>query len=422
MNACQTIQWDAYRKPQKYGIFYSQLNQTDGGAKVTGPLLNIVKGTALEAPASMYEPGDPSGNYDIGPKGVIFVAGDPVPSRPQYHGTSDVYFVPLESWTQPPMYKPTKLVLQNESSVGVAANPRFSPDGTMIAYLKTPISNIADTRLLMSHVGSLASFDVWRLVLGSSWDLVPQSFEYAPHGESLFITADDCGRRSLFELELQHQAQPRPLTRNPSVAGFYPLKNGHDDLQLLVSASSMVESRVYTVIDTTQKAEPRIVSTSTRHGMKLDLSHGQVSEIWFEGSENTCIQAWMVKPRNFDASKKWPVVLQLHGGPEDAARDEWSWRWNNAVWAEQGYIMVSPNFTGSVGFGIDFTTGIFGQWGGRPYLDLVNCMEYLATIPFIDMDRAVVAGGSYGGYLVNWILGQPLAKKVRSYPLPLPPF
>lgn len=274
----------------------------------------------------MYQPEDPADNYDLCEKGIVFVACDPKPIHPRHHATSDVYFVPVDSWTAMVACRPVKITMQTDHVVGYASNPRFSPDGSMVAYLKKPFANPADTRLLMGHVSSLSSFDVWKMCIGSSWDLAPSSFEYAPHGQSVLILADDCGRRALYELELRYHAAPRLLMGRPSVHGYHLLNNGNDGLQLLVSASSMVDNSVSMVIDTTLASEPRVISSATRHGQKLGLSHSQVSEVWFAGSAESFVQGWLTKPSNFDPEKKWPVVLQVHDGPEDAARDEWHWR------------------------------------------------------------------------------------------------
>jgi dipeptidyl aminopeptidase/acylaminoacyl peptidase len=89
-------------------------------------------------------------------------------------------------------------------------------------------------------------------------------------------------------------------------------------------------------------------------------------------------------------------------------------QWNSAVWAEQGFVVIQPNPTGSVGFGKKFRAGVYNNWGGRPYQDLVNCMDHLKKVPYLDHDRAVLAGASYGGYMVNWINGHPLAKRFKA--------
>ncbi|KAB5540377.1 prolyl oligopeptidase [Coniochaeta sp. 2T2.1] len=413
---------DTYFRPQKYAIFYSRfIKHHERHYSVSETFHNAVRGSGLEAPCDMYDAtasGSPTDRYDICPTGIIFCARDPDfrSLKPQLQRASDVYFVPVDDWGQPPAVQPVKVALQADNGLGEVSNPRFSPDGSMVAYLKRSYSNEADNRLFMGHVGSLASFDVWKMVIGSSWDLVPEAFEYRPNGQSMFVTADNCGRMSLFELELRHGARPRLITKDGSVRGHYSFHDAEGDLKLLVSSSSHVESSTYIVHDPSSlnQEEPVTISTATGSGAKISLSPSQVEEIWFEGSEENCIQAWLLKPRRFDGKKKWPLVLMVHGGPQGACRDEWQWRWHAALWAEQGYVVVQPNFTGSTGFGIEFTEAIYNQWGGRPYRDVVHCMEHLARIPYVDVDRAVVAGGSYGGYMVNWILGQPLAKKFKA--------
>ncbi|KAK3378704.1 prolyl oligopeptidase [Lasiosphaeria ovina] len=407
-------EWDTYVKPQKYAIFYSKLVRRDNGQwSVASQLHNCVKDTALEAPADMYIPGNPSGNFDISAKGIAFVAHDPNPSKIHYSNASDVFFAPVDSWSEATEHRATCMTTGNEAALGVSANPRFSPDGTMIAYLKTPFANEADTRLIIGQICSLIAVDVFKTVIDSSWELVPSSFEFAPDGESILIVADDHGRRALHQLKLRHHTKPIALVKNRSVSAVYPLTGGSGSLQVLVTASTGIEGSIYAVVDTAQKLEDRIIS-STNYGAKFGLRGSQVSEIWFEGANETCVHAWVTYPSNYDEKKKWPVILEIHGGPADSWRDDWHWRWNAALWAEQGYVVVRPNFTGSVGYGVKFASGIYGEWGGRPYQDLVHCMHYLAKIPSLDMDRVVAAGGSYGGYMAAWILGHALAQKFKA--------
>jgi hypothetical protein len=323
------IQWDQYVKAQRYSIFYSTLVKGDDGKfSMSGPLHNAAQDTMLEAPEGMYQPEDHCNNYDLGRKGIIFVARDPFPDKPEHNEACDVYFVPLDSWTAAAYQKPVKITLQGgDTMVGVAFNPRFSPDGVMISYLKKPFANFADTRLMMGPISLLESLDVFKAIMGSSWSLVPSGFEYAPSGAYLHIQAEDCGREALYELPIRHGAEPRLLLRNPSVSAFHPLKDDKSSVQkLLITASSMVDSSIYTVIDTALQTEPRVISTATKHGQKLGLSHSQVSEIWFEGSEDRCVQAWLIKPKEFDETKKWPIILLIHGGPQGSSKDAWHWR------------------------------------------------------------------------------------------------
>jgi dipeptidyl aminopeptidase/acylaminoacyl peptidase len=127
---------------------------------------------------------------------------------------------------------------------------------------------------------------------------------------------------------------------------------------------------------------------------------------WFEGAKTDKVQGFLVKPPNFDASKKYPVKFLIHGGPQGAWGDDWSYRWNPELFAANGYVVVMINFHGSTGYGQKFIDAINGDWGGAPYEDLMKGLDYAEkTYPFIDKDRECALGASYGGYAINWILG-----------------
>jgi dipeptidyl aminopeptidase/acylaminoacyl peptidase len=146
------------------------------------------------------------------------------------------------------------------------------------------------------------------------------------------------------------------------------------------------------------------------------LSHSQVSEIHFPGAaKNSTIQAWVIKPSTFNPKQKYPLAYLIHGGPQGSWQDGWSTRWNPAIFAEQGYVVVAPNPTGSTGFGQELQDAIKEQWGGLPYQDLVNGFDYVEkNLDYVDINKAVALGASYGGYMVNWIQGNPLGRKFQA--------
>jgi dipeptidyl aminopeptidase/acylaminoacyl peptidase len=117
------------------------------------------------------------------------------------------------------------------------------------------------------------------------------------------------------------------------------------------------------------------------------------------------IQYWLLHPPDFDPAKKYPVVFLIHGGPQGAWQDAWSSRWNPALWAAQGWVVAAPNPRGSTGFGQTFVDQISGDWGGKVMDDLDAVFAAVAKMPFTDAGRMGIAGASYGGYAVNWILG-----------------
>lgn len=127
---------------------------------------------------------------------------------------------------------------------------------------------------------------------------------------------------------------------------------------------------------------------------------------WFTGSVKHKVQGFLVKPPNFDASKKYPVKLLIHGGPQGAWGDDWSFRWNPELFAANGYVVVMINPRGSTGYGQQFIDDVNGDWGGRPYQDIMMGVDYVEkTYPFVDKNRECALGASYGGYMVDWILG-----------------
>lgn len=135
----------------------------------------------------------------------------------------------------------------------------------------------------------------------------------------------------------------------------------------------------------------------------------------YQGSCAHQIHAWVLKPSSFSPTRRYPLALLIHGGPHSAWNDEWSTRWNPAVFAEQGYIVVAPNISGSIGYGQKFADDVVDEYGGRPYQDLEMLFEYVTThMPYVDTERAVALGASYGGYMINWIQGNALGRKFKA--------
>ncbi|HET6572539.1 MAG TPA: S9 family peptidase [Fimbriiglobus sp.] len=143
---------------------------------------------------------------------------------------------------------------------------------------------------------------------------------------------------------------------------------------------------------------------------KLDRPKPESVEVPVEGGK---MQMWVLKPPGFDEQKKWPLVYLVHGGPQGAWEDGWSYRWNPMLWAAQGYVVAAPNPRGSTGFGQKFVDDISGDWGGKCYRDLVAGIEYLEKLPYVDTDRMGTAGASFGGYMQNWFAVNDIAKKFK---------
>ncbi|KAK7981644.1 dipeptidyl peptidase [Apiospora saccharicola] len=419
--------WDTYTKPQKHAIFYTTLAKSaEGTWKLSTPLRNALKGSHLDAPINIYQPDDPLAHFVIGETGIVFAASPAKAKNYRHNRTSDIYYLPLESFNKESATGPQKIAVTGDDGPGYCSNPRISPDDSMIAFLRAPFGRQLKVSIYVHQLGnSAAATDVFATVTGKEWNLIPDGLEFSTDGHFLYVEADDCARHGLYRLDLQPNASPRTLLRDGSVKAYYPLAKDKDGVEkVFVTSANMVEPSIYQILEADhpdaaagRAAEPWTVSKAS-HLENLGLSRKQVSEIYFEGAGEHCVQAWVVKPRDFDPEKKYPLCLVVHGGPQSAWLDDWSNRWNLALWAEQGYIVVAPNITGSTGFGLDYTEGksnqgaVHDNWGGSPYDDLVNCLEFVKDMPGIDMDNAVAAGASYGGYMMNWIQGHELGRRV----------
>ena len=245
---------------------------------------------------------------------------------------------------------------------------------------------------------------------------------WAPDSKTIYFTAENEGEAPIYKIDVTAQ-NPWPMEL---VAGFNDSPTPTSDGKTLVFNRMSVEfpneiygaplefpqcriywkpeEKPYTVPDCLlAKAQP---VTKLNDSVLSQVEMQPLEAFWFEGAAKEKVQGFVVKPPNFDASKKYPVKFLIHGGPEGAWGDDWSYRWNPELFAANGYVIVMVNFHGSTGYGQKFIDAINGDWGGAPYQDLMLGLDYAEkTYPYIDKDRECALGASYGGYAINWIEG-----------------
>ena len=282
--------------------------------------------------------------------------------------------------------------------------PVYSPDGRYIAYRAQSKPGFESDR--------------WRLMLydrktGQSHALTEQfdssveSFTFSADGQRIYLTALDQGRQPVYEL---------PLGGGPGKKVIH--EGFNDDLQVSRDGKTLVFTRqslarpieIYKAssigADVTQL-------TKTNDAFLADFNLKPAEEVSWEGAVGSRVHGFITKPANFTAAKKWPLIVLIHGGPQGAWNDSWSYRWNPQLFASAGYVVFSPNPRGSTGYGQKFVDDISGDWGGKVYTDILNGVAYVAAMPYIDRDRIGAAGGSYGGYMVNWIEGHNTDSRVK---------
>jgi len=409
--------WDKYVTPNKNALWHGILQRSKPhitesiGRFSLGSLTNILKGSNLESP---IPPFGALNHFDLGAEVIGFVAKDPN-LNPATNTKTNFYYVTIDGST----YSEPKMV-ELDGFEGASTAPALSPTGSGVAFLQMKENGYeADkNRILLCADLSEPSATVELLKSEDgegAWDRSPESITWSNDGKSLFLVAEDEGVSRLFKSTFDgvgYIGLPKPLTHSGSISNVKSL--AADSPHLFLSSSSFVDNSRYSVLDPTGSAEEKLVSSNSRGGSSFGLSSDQVSDIWFKGAKEQ-VHAWVIKPSNFSSEMSYPLAFLIHGGPQGAWTDAWSTRWNPAVFAEQGYVVIAPNPTGSTSYGQRFCDDICESWGGLPYEDLVKGFEYIqANLQYVDTKRVVALGASYGGYMMNWMQGHALAKEFKG--------
>ena len=206
------------------------------------------------------------------------------------------------------------------------------------------------------------------------------------------------------------------MDRGRQAIQFVPVEGG--GVRMAVSGANMLDDMQFSpdgksIVYTQQSgsAPVEIYRAGSSGGAAVALTHlnddllSQYQLTPLEDFRVGDVQSFVVKPPGFDAKQKYPVLMLIHGGPQGEWGESWTYRWNAQVLAGAGYVVVMPNPRGSIGYGQKFTDDINQDWGGKPYDEIMAVTDYVAKLPYVDADRMAAAGGSYGGYMIDWILG-----------------
>ncbi|KAK6587496.1 hypothetical protein PZA11_000786 [Diplocarpon coronariae] len=405
--------WDAYVTENTNAIWYTTLKKSQGARwMVVAQLTNALAGHnfSLESPVPPF---GGKGDFDVSKNGIVFVAKDPNLNDATTTKTN-LYYIPLQTFTE--ARAPPPQLVKTRNLKGYSGSPVFSPNAKSVAFTRMKSQQYESDKprlLLLPDITDLSNVqEFYETPDGEGrWDLKPEGITWSEDGEELYVTAEENGRGKLFKIPASpYQAQDLPvaLTHEGAVSSVELLPNN----RLFVNSSSLVDNSIWSVLNPARPSERSIISSSFKGGVSLGISQAQVDEFWYAGAEDQYIHAWLIKPSDFDPKKKYPLAYLIHGGPQGAWNESWSTRWNPLIYAEQGYVVVTPNPTGSSGYGMALQNGIKNNWGGRPYIDLEKGFEYIeANLHYVDTTRAVALGASYGGYMINWIQGHPLGRK-----------
>ncbi len=369
--------WDSWVDDKRQHIFVVNTDGTN--------LRNVTPGDRDAVPtSSTFSTGD---DFSFSPDGKeIAYTATPVPVREESWSTNhDILTVNLETGER-------KQVTTNTAA---DVFPQYSPNGKYIAYRA------------QARAGFEA--DRWQLMLydratGKSKSITPafdtnvDAFVWTSDNKTLYTSAEEKANSPLWSIGI-----------DGAVKKVYDNANNGD-----VNISSDGKMIVFSHQTMSHPVEIWTANSNGANAKQLThvndeiFSHIEFSEpeyIWFEGANNAKVQMWIVKPPFFNSKNKYPLVYWVHGGPQGAYGNSWSYRWNQQLWAAQGYVLALPNPRGSTGFGQRFTDEISKDWGGKVFTDVMNGVAYMEKLPYIDNTKMAAAGASYGGYMMNWLNG-----------------
>jgi dipeptidyl aminopeptidase/acylaminoacyl peptidase len=297
----------------------------------------------------------------------------------------DVWLVPVAGGAA------KKLTAANKAA---DMQPVWAPDGQKIVMRSQRRPGFESDRWYLDVV-DVASGQ--RQTIFETPDFSVENVKFTPGGRSLLFTAQDRGVVNIYSVGYP-SGTPKLVTKGGGVAG---LEAGRDFA--VVAKNTMTSPTDLFRVSLTGEHVQQL--TRENQSWLQDVAFTPPETLTVAGAAGAQVQYWLLKPPNFDATKKYPVVFLIHGGPQGAWEDAWSSRWNPALWAAQGWVIAAPNPRGSTGFGQKFVDEISQDWGGKVMGDINGVIDAVAKQPYVDPQRMGIAGASYGGYAVNWIIG-----------------
>ncbi|HVO76373.1 MAG TPA: S9 family peptidase [Candidatus Bathyarchaeia archaeon] len=308
-------------------------------------------------------------------------------SVPAISTNNDLYIMRV------PGGKPSPITSKNH---GNDNNPRYSPDGKYIAYCSMPTPGLESDRVRVMlydrKTGAISN-------LTENFDYSIDHFSWGRDSKTLYFSVEDRGRRA---------------TGAVSIKGgdaSLIIRGGYDtDIATTADGKYIVFARQSAthpldIYRATVKGKDITALTDINAGALAGLKMNPVEEYWYDGALGAKIHCYIVKPPFFEAGKRYPLILLIHGGPQGAFGDDFHYRWNSQMFASPGYVVAMLNPHGSTGYGDAFEREISGDWGGAVFEDILKGVDFLKTLPFVDKDRVAAAGASYGGYMIDWLEG-----------------
>jgi len=364
------------------------------------------------------------GGFAISPDSKELAFTENLDPEPAISTSASIFTLDLTN----PAAKPVKV----STSAGGNFNPAYSPDGKWLAWRSQERAGYEADKFRLALYDRTAKTIKDLLPKLDNW---VDEFAWSHDSKEIYFVSGQDGYAPLHEVEIAdgHTYSWQTIGLDP--AGRAQTHGEYGDLHVLPDGETLLASRMsvaqpseavkvtnaQSVVDLGPMAKP-FAGLLKASGMPLPKQYLQVTHLndallaqldlpkmesfWFEAADKTRLQGFLFRPPAFDAAKKYPLKFLIHGGPQGAFGDSWSYRWNAELFAANGYVVVMVNFRGSTGYGQAVVDGVNGDWGGKPFTDLMEGLDYAEQhYPFIDKARECALGASYGGYMANWVLG-----------------
>ena len=312
------------------------------------------------------------------------------------------------------------------TSPGGNFTPRYSQDGKYIAFRSQARAGYESDRFRLMLYNRqdrqirelLPDFDRW-----------VDDLAWTPDSQAIYFLSGVGGEEPVFKVDITG----KNLTELTGLGAYGDLHFTPDGEKLVLTRTTLRQPAEIYVLRTKEESEaagknleapfPRSLHgptpieasrdllrqdqlTHLNSALLAQLDLPEMDSFWFTGAQRARVEGFLLRPPGFDPLKKYPVKFLIHGGPEGEWGNSWSYRWNPQLFAASGYVVIMINPRGSTGYGQAFVDGVNGDWGGKPYVDLMRGLDHAeARYPFIDKSRECALGASYGGYMADWILG-----------------
>ncbi len=412
--------WDHYTGEKRSHLFLLTLT--------TGALRDLTPNDPHDVPPFSMEGG---GGFAFAPDGKELAFTENIDPEPATSVSAKIFTLDLTN----PAAKPVAI----STSAGGNFNPAYSPDGKYIAWRSQERAGYESDKFRLALYDRAAKTVKDLLPKFENW---VDEFAWAQDSQIIYFTSGTRGEAPIYSVgidlgRLKAGSTPNQLIESGEFSDIHVAPDGKSLLatrQLVSSPSEVIRLGDLNqwVLEVNTPDPPSVAKEGTYHvyegfvptieghriAGRLDrithlndsyldkLELPWMESFWFTATDKTKLQGFIIPPPNFDPKKKYPTKLLIHGGPQGAWGDSWSYRWNAELFAANGYVVVMINPRGSTGYGQAIVDGVNGDWGGKPFTDLMTGLDYAEQhYPFIDKTRECALGASYGGFMANWILG-----------------